>query len=146
MTPCTPQPPPRAPHPLRPGSASLPLTPTALSPPLPLPLLHPPPPSPAPLLNVAPPRPLLPPSASARVTAAAAGAGRTIEDLFAVAEGTGNRRLLCNVMRELHAGDQTWEQHLPTIMSQEDDHSVMKLTLSDMLAIDISGITDPNQR
>ena len=70
----------------------------------------------------------------------------TIEDLFAVAAKTGHHRMSINVMRELHASDSTWIDYIPRIMCEEDDHSMFKLSLGDILAVDISGITDPNAR
>ena len=50
------------------------------------------------------------------------------------------------MLRELHAADKTWFDHIPVRLSAEDDGSLLKLNLSDILAVDLSNITEPNAR
>ena len=70
----------------------------------------------------------------------------TVEDAFASATKTGRHRMSINVLRELFTGDSTWSDFIPRILHDEDDHSLFKLNLSDILAVDVSNITDPNAR
>ena len=63
-----------------------------------------------------------------------------------MAAKTGHHRTCINVMRELHTSDSSWIEFIPRIMCEEDDHSMFKLSLSDILAVDVSGMTDPNTR
>jgi hypothetical protein len=51
-----------------------------------------------------------------------------------------------NIMRELITGDKAWLPFMTMILLDEDDHSLMTLSLSDILAVDLSNITDPNLR
>jgi hypothetical protein len=69
-----------------------------------------------------------------------------VEDAFASAAKTGRHRMSINVLRELLTGDSTWSHFIPRILHEEDDHSMFKLSLSDILAVDVSNITDPNSR
>ncbi len=70
----------------------------------------------------------------------------TVEDAFAFVAKTGRHRMSINVLRELFTGDSTWSHFIPRILHEEDDHSMLKLSLSDILAVDVSNITDPNAR
>lgn len=51
-----------------------------------------------------------------------------------------------NILRELIASDKAWLPFMAMVLLDEDDHSLMTLSLSDILAVDISKITDPNLR
>jgi hypothetical protein len=76
-----------------------------------------------------------------------AKAGRaTPEEIFSLIANTGRHHMCVNILRELIAGDKAWLPFMAMVLLDEDDHSLMTLSLSDILAVDISKITDPNLR
>jgi hypothetical protein len=70
----------------------------------------------------------------------------TTEEVFAKLANTSRHNVCISILRELITVDSSWHDFIPIILSREDDISLLKLNMSDLLAVDLSSITDPKMR
>ena len=70
----------------------------------------------------------------------------TTEEVFAFYAETGRHCASINMLRDLLASDKTWADHVLAILDVEDDFSLLQLSLSDILAVDLSNLTEPSSR
>jgi hypothetical protein len=112
-----------------------------------LPLPPPPLPLPSAALHVSRPSGHVPTTTQEAFEIVAKAGRATPEEIFSLIANTGRHHMCINIMRELVAGDKkAWLPFLTAVLLDEDDSSLMALSLSDILAVDISKITDPNLR